>query len=460
MRRVSEEVLANKKMGSLVFMMVIPSILAQLVNLLYNIVDRIYIGNISDPTISSYALGGLGICSPIIILVSAFSFFVSGGGAPLASRELGKNNKQHAEKILGNGFIILCFFAIVLGILSYVFRKPLLFLIGATDNNYFYAESYLSIYLIGTLFVQLTTGLNQFISGQGKSLTAMITVLIGAILNIALDPLFIFVFDMGVKGAALATIISQFVSCLFVLMVLLNKNTSLHLKLECLKIDWKIVKDIFVVGIASFVMAATESIIGFVLNGQLQKYGGDDYVSTLTILTSCMMLITVPISGFTQGVTPIIAYNYGAKLKSRLKSCYFITLFTCFIYCSLFALIMILFPEIFARLFTKNLALIDLTKKYLKAFIGGMIIFGIQRACQTTFIALGEAKYALFIALLRKIILLVPFAFIFPLLFGVGGVFYAECVADSLAATICGTLFFFRFKKILGSMEEKKMVQQ
>ncbi len=452
-----EDILGNEKMWKLCIKMGLPCVLAQVVNLLYNIVDRIYIGNMAD--VGDFALAGLGLCAPILTLIAAFSSFVSGGGAPLAAKALGEGNPERAKKILNNGFTMLCVFSVVLGLAAYFAKQPLLRLIGASDNTYAYASDYLSVYLIGTLFVQISVGLNTFLTAQGKSASAMISVSLGAALNIGLDPLFIFVFKMGIKGAALATVISQFASFVFVICVLLGRKTTLRLNFAYMKPDLKILGAIFGLGLAPFVMAATESVIGFVLNGRLKFYGdklgenmGDMHVSALAVLQSSMMLITVPIQGFTQGVTPILSYNFGAKNRERLKKAYFITLVVCWAYCSLMAVLMMSLPRAFGRMFTYKEELLQITDKYLPVFVAGMLIFGIQRACQTTFVAVTEAKISLFIAVLRKIILLVPFAFLFPLSLGVGGVYWAECAADLTAATICGTIFFFRFRKILRTM--------
>ena len=394
----NEEALGKEKMWKLIAKMTIPSITAQIVNLLYNIVDRMYIGNMPD--VGKDALAGLGLCIPIITLIAAFSAFVSGGGAPLASRALGANEKDKACQILGNGAFLLLAFSVTISIVAYTVKTPVLYAIGASDVTYGYADDYLSVYLIGTIFVQISVGLNSFLSAQGKSTHAMISILIGAVLNILLDPIFIFVLNMGVQGAALATIISQAVSAVWVLMVLTDKRNVLHLKLCYLRPNGKIISGILSLGIASFVMTATESMIGFVLNGRLKHYGGDMHVSNLAILQSCMMLITTPIAGFTQGVTPVLSYNFGAKNVARLKDCYLKTLAISFSFCSVFALVMMIIPYPFVRMFSSNGELIELAEKYLPIFVAGMLIFGIQRACQTTFVAIGEAGISLFIAIL------------------------------------------------------------
>lgn len=460
----SEDILGTQKMWKLCLKMGIPCVLAQVVNLLYNIVDRIYIGHM--PEVGDFALAGLGLCAPVLTLIAAFSSFVSGGGAPLAAKALGEGEPERAKRILNNGFIMLCAFSVVLGLAAYFAQKPLLNLIGASENTYGYASDYLSVYLIGTLFVQLAVGLNTFLTAQGKSTMAMLGVGIGAVLNIGLDPLFIFTFGMGIKGAALATVISQAASCAFVVGVLSAKRTRLRLSFKYMKPDLKIIGSIVGLGLAPFVMSATESVIGFVLNGRLKYYGdlagenlGDLHVSALAVLQSVMMLITVPVSGFTQGVTPVLSFNYGAKNKQRLKQAFLITLGVCWAYCSVSAVLMMSMPHLFGKMFTSKPELLEITDKYLPVFVAGMLIFGIQRACQTTFVAVTEAKISLFIAVLRKIILLVPFAFLFPLSLGVGGVYWAECAADATAAILCGTIFFFRFRKILKGLTPEPEVE-
>ena len=447
----NEQVLGTKKIWKLCIMMGLPCVLAQLVNLLYNIVDRIYIGNMA--IVGANALAGLGLCAPIITLISAFASFVGGGGAPLAAKALGEGDKEKAHRILGNGFSLLIIFSLVLMILFYGIKKPLLYAIGASSNTFFYADDYLSIYLIGTFFVLISVGLNTFITAQGKSTIAMISVLIGAILNIILDPLFIFVFDLGTKGAAIATILSQMASASFVLGFLFSKKATLRIRIVYMKLNPTILLGILALGVSPFVMSATESLIGFVLNKGLQDYGGDIYVSLLTVLQSVMMLVSVPITGFTQGVTPIISYNFGAKNIGRLKEAVKLNLLVCFFFTSIFTVIVMVFPKSFGMMFSKDQELISLCGKYLPIFMAGMLIFGIQRACQTAFIALSEAKISLFIALLSKVILLVPLALILPIYFGVSGIYYAEPIADVLAAITCGLLFLFRFKSIIAKID-------
>ena len=464
---MKEQDMGNDKIWRLCLKMGIPCVLAQVVNLLYNIVDRIYIGHM--PEVGDAALGGLGLCAPVLTFIAAFSSFVSGGGAPLSAKALGEGDEAKAKKYLNNGFFLLIVFSVVLGLTAFSCAKPLLYAIGAGDSNFGYAYDYLTIYLIGTLFVQLATGLNTFLTAQGKSVTAMASVIIGAALNIALDPLFIFTLNMGVSGAALATVISQFASACFVVAALMSKKLTVRIDFKLMRPELKIIGAIASLGVASFVMSATESVIGFVLNGRLKYYGdltpvgGDTYVSVLTVLQSAMMLITTPITGFTQGVTPILSFNFGAKHKARLKKCYFFTLAVCFGWCTLLSAIMMCIPRAIGMIFAEDQTVLALTQQYLPIFIAGMLIFGVQRACQTTFVAVTEAKISLFIAVLRKIILLVPLAYLLPIAMGVGGVYWAECIADATAAIICGTIFFFRFRRILAKIDdpdEKPVVLQ
>ncbi len=448
-----EEKLATEPIGSLMIKMTIPAILAQLVNLLYSIVDRIYIGRIPNGT---DALAGLGITSAVIILISAFSMIVGGGGAPVAAVALGKGERDNAGKILGNGFVLLIGFAVVTTAITYIFMRPLLFLIGASDMTIGYATDYLSIYLIGTFFVQISVGFVPFINIQGRPAIAMLAVVIGAVFNIILDPIFIYVLDMGVKGAATATVISQGFSAAWILIFLCSKKATLRLERKYMKLELKTLKNIFMLGVSPFVMASTESVIGFVLNGSLQKYGGDIHVSAFTVLQSAMQVASVPITGFSQGFTPIISYNYGHKNKERVKQGFKIVFVVMSLVNLFIIMALILFPEFFASLFTDDEALIALVGKVMPVFIAGMTIFGMQRACQSMFVALVQPKISLFIALLRKIILLVPFAIILPIIMGgnVMGVYLGEALADGIAAICCATLFFIKFPKILASMDK------
>lgn len=447
-----EQRLGTQKMLPLIFSMSLPAVAAQLVNLLYSIVDRVFIGHIPD--VGTDALAGIGITSSIIILIAAFSQIVGSGGAPLAAMALGSGDRERAGKILGNGFVILIIFAVVLCIPVYIFMEPILRLIGASDTTYQYAADYLSVYLTGTLFVMFTTGLTTFINAQGRSKIAMISVIIGAVTNIALDPLFIYVFDMGVKGAAVATVIAQAFSSFFVLAFLFSKKASLRIEKRYMMLDGKILKRMFSLGIAPFIMASTESLIGFAFNSTLKLYG-DVYVSALTVMQSAIQIVGVPLSGFSQGFVPIISYNYGTGNTKRIKECFRIAMTVMFTVNFVLLLLMAILPELTASVFTKDENLIKVVGDYMPVFIAGMTIFGLQRCCQNMFVALGQAKISLFIALLRKVILLVPLVYLFSHFFGVTGVYAAETVADAVAATTCTIIFAVKFPKILKG--EKKL---
>ncbi len=442
----SEEKLGTEKIGKLILSMGIPTLIAQVINLLYNIVDRMYIGHLVGPE----ALTGVGLTLPVIMLISAFSAFVGAGGAPLAAIAMGQGDKKRAETILSNAVTMLVAFTVILMAVFFLIEKPFLYLIGASDVTYPYAGAYLRIYLLGTLFVQLVIGLNPFITAQGQSRTAMLSVLIGAVLNIALDPVFIFVFHMGVRGAALATIISQFASALWTMRFLLSGKTSLRIQAKYLKPQWRVIGSVAALGVSPFIMQSTESLISVVLSSGLQKYGGDIYVGSLTILQSVMQLINTPISGFTQGVQPILSYNYGAGNIGRVRDTYkriiIITTTASFV----ITLSAMLFPGMFARIFTDDPQLTAVVKKVMPIFVAGMLIFGVQMGCQTTFMGLGQAKISLFMALLRKVFLLVPFAIIFPMVTqNVLSIYFAECSADAIAAVICGIVFLCNIRKIL-----------
>ena len=449
MGNVYEERLGTDRMLPLVFRMALPSVAAQIVNLLYNLVDRIYIGHI--PVIGTDALAGIGVTSSVIILISAFSSIVGGGGAPLAAIALGQGDRARAGKILGNGFVLLLLFTVITSLTAYVFMKPVLLFTGASERTIGYAVDYLSIYLLGTLFVEVSVGLNTFINTQGRPAIAMKSVLIGALLNIVLDPLFIFTFGMGVKGAALATIISQACSALWVVSFLTSKRASLRLERRYMRLDRRIVLGILALGISPFIMASTESLVGFVLNTGL-KHFGDIYVSALAIMQSAMMLVSVPLTGFAQGFIPIVSYNYGHGNRARVKECFKVVLAVMFSFNFVLILLMILFPHIVASAFTSDDVLIETVERTMPVFLCGMTIFGLQRACQNMFVALGQAKVSVFIALLRKVILLVPLAIVLPHFMGLMGVYAAEGISDALAAICCTTIFAFQFPLILKKM--------
>lgn len=444
----NNNVLGTESIGKLMLRLSIPTIAAQLVNLLYNIVDRMYVGRIEG--IGSLALAGLGVTFPIIMLISAFAQ-LAGMGAPRASISMGAGNYKQAEKYLGNSALLLVIFSVILSVVFFFTKDSILMIFGASENTLPYASEYISVYLIGTIFVQLTLGLNMFITNQGFTKTSMLTVCIGAVLNIILDPVFIFVFNMGVKGAALATIISQAVSCIWVLKFLTGKKTILKLKLSLLKPDKRIIISILTLGISPFVMQATECLIQLTFNKGMITYGNDMYVAIMSVLFSIMQLVWMPLSGFSQGVQPIISFNFGAKNIERVKKTFRMQ-FTASVIFSLAAVALVeLFPSVFLGLFTNDTELIAKGSSALRLFMAGMSIMGAQNACQQTFIALGEAKTSMFLACLRKIILLFPLALIIPIITGLGvwGLFLAEPVSDVTAVCVTVTMFAFRSKKLL-----------
>ncbi len=444
----SEERLGTAPIPKLLLSMGIPSLIAQVINLLYNIVDRMYIGHIEG--VGAAALTGVGVTMPVILIISAFSSLIGAGGAPLAAIALGQGDKKRAETILSNGFVALCCISATLMALFYLIKKPFLYMIGASDATYPYASAYLDIYLLGTLFVQLVLGLNPFITAQGNSKIAMFSVVIGAAINIALDPLFIFVMNMGVRGAALATVLSQLISALWTVRFLLSKKASLRIRPALFKPNWRLLGGVLALGVSPFIMQSTESLITIVLSVGLKHYGGDLYVGSLTILQSIMQLINVPVSGFTHGVQPIISYNFGAGNLSRVRTTYRTVIGLSAAVSFLVTLSAMLFPGVYANMFTSDPALVALVKQVMPIFVAGMLVFGIQMGCQNAFMGLGQAKISLFMALLRKVFLLVPFAIIFPLVTGnVISIYVAECTADAIAALTCGTVFMLNIKKIL-----------
>ena len=441
-----EERLGTDPMLRLIFRMALPAVAAQFVNLLYAIVDRVYIGHI--PGIGTDALAGVGVTMSIVILISSFSAIVGAGGAPLAAIALGQGNRERAGKILGNGFVLLLLFTVVTSSLAYLFMEPVLLLTGASEHTLGYAEDYLSVYLLGTLFVELSVGLNAFINTQGRPGIAMTSVLIGAAMNIVLDPVFIFGLDMGVKGAALATILSQACSAGWVLRFLFSRQASLPLERRYMKLDKGIVLSMLALGVSPFIMASTESLVGFVLNGSL-KHFGDIHVSALAILQSAMQFASVPLVGFAQGFVPVASYNYGHGYKDRVRSCFRISLITMFSFNFVLMLLMICFPSVVASAFTDDEVLIGTVGCVMPVFLAGMMIFGLQRACQNMFVALGQARISIFIALLRKVILLIPLALLLPRFWGVNGIYAAEAISDATAAVCCTLLFAWKFPKIL-----------
>lgn len=448
--------LGTEPIGKLLFKLSIPTVIAQLINMLYNIVDRIYIGHI--PGNGSLALTGVGVCMPIIMIVSAFAALVSSGGAPRASIYMGKQDYTSAEKILGNCFILQVLISLVLTAILLFWSKDLLLAFGASENTITYATDYMHIYAFGTLFVQLTLGMNSFITAQGFTNISMVSVLIGAICNITLDPIFIFALHMGVKGAALATILSQAISTIWVVSFLSGKKTLLHLRKKYMHLDSKVILPCIALGLAAFIMQSSESIVTVCFNSSLLRYGGDIAVGAMTILTSVMQFAMLPLQGIAQGAQPISSYNYGAKNADRVKKTFRLLLITCLTYsASLWAAVQLI-PRIFINIFTADTSLVEFTAPMLKIYLGGLFLFGIQIACQMTFTSLGKAVNSIVVAVVRKFVLLLPLIYIMPHIVSnpTKGVYMAEPIADIIAVIFTSILFSIQFKKALEEIRNKK----
>ncbi|MCM1149413.1 MAG: MATE family efflux transporter [Butyricicoccus sp.] len=433
MNNRSEERLGTEPLGKLIFSLAIPALMAQLVNLLYSLVDKIYIGHIAD--VGALALTGLGLCTPIILIVSAFAAFAGYGGAPLAAMELGRGDREKASRILSMSCVMILFFSVVLTVLLIQVKRPLLYFFGASDDTIGFSEQYLSVYLCGTIFVQAALGLNSFISCQGQAKIAMLSIMIGAASNIVLDPIFIFLFGMGVRGAALATIISQCVSAAWVLRFLLSEKSAIRITPAYMKPDFRIIGRIASLGVSPFIMQSTECLISIVFTSGLQNYGGDLYVGSYTILQSVMQLVFIPTQGFCGGTQAIISYNYGAGNFGRVKKNLRIVTGISLAYTLGFYAFIAAFPRLIAGMFTDNAALLALAAEKLPLFMAGMSIFAFQLGAQTTLMGMGRAKASLFLACLRKIILLTPLALILPRLgLGVDGIYAAEPISDAISA--------------------------
>lgn len=446
--------LGTEPIGKLLLQLALPTVAAQLINMLYNIVDRMYIGHI--PGDGAMALTGVGVCMPIIMIVSAFAALVGNGGAPRATIYMGKKDTDTAEKILGNCFTAQIMISAVLTIILLIWNRDLLLAFGASENTINYAVSYMNIYALGTIFVQITLGMNLFITAQGFAKTGMLSVLLGAVTNIILDPVFIFGFGMGVRGAALATILSQSLSCVWVLCFLFGKKTILKLKKKYMSIRKEIILPCLALGSSVFIMQSSESVISVCFNSSLLKYGGDIAVGAMTILTSVMQFAMLPLQGLGQGAQPIISYNYGAGNKERVKGAFWLLLKCSMLYAVLFWGIVMLFPQIFVGMFTTDAALAMFTKNALRIYMAVVCLFGIQMACQITFGALGNAKASILVAVMRKFVLLIPLIYIMPAVFTADkakAVYMAEPVADTLAITFTTILFFFQFRKALAQMK-------
>ena len=446
--------LGTEPIGKLLRQLAVPTVIAQLVNMLYNIVDRIYIGHI--PGNGDLALTGVGVCLPLILIVSAFAALVASGGAPRASIYMGKQDHATAEKILGGCCALQLIVSAVLTAVLLLWNRPLLLTFGASENTIDYAAAYMSVYAIGTVFVQLTLGMNAFITAQGFAQIGMRTVLIGAVANIVLDPLFIFALNMGVRGAALATIISQCLSCVWVLRFLTGPKTMLRLKKENIRIAPALVLPCVALGSATFIMQASESVISMCFNSSLLKYGGDIAVGAMTILSSVMQFAMLPLQGIGQGAQPIISYNYGARNTERVRRTFWLLLRVSLCYSVLLWAIIQLFPGVFARMFTPKAELIDFTVTALRIYCGALFLFGIQIACQMAFVSIGAAGCSIIVAVLRKFVLLLPLIYLLPRLLAnqTMAVYTAEPVADAIAVTCTAILFSVQFRKALRKLEE------
>ena len=450
--------LGSGSVGKLLFSLAVPTITSQIVNMLYNLVDRVYIGHMQPvETVGKLALTGVGVCLPIIMVISAFAALMAFGGAPRASIAEGRGDLKESERIMGNSFTMLVAVSVVLTAVFLAFAEPMLRVFGASDNTIGYALEYMRIYALGTIFVQVTLGMNAYITAQGFTVVGMKTVLIGAILNTVLDPIFIFAFGMGVRGAALATILSQAVSAVWVLKFLTGKKTKWRLRREHLRPRAKVVLPALALGASPFIMQSTESLITVCFNSSLLKYGGDIAVGAMTVLSSIMQFAMMPLQGLTQGAQPIISYNYGARNPERVRRAFRVLLTACLAYSLLLWALVQLFPQLFALLFTSDSELVDYAAWALRIYMAATGIFGIQIACQQTFVALGNAKISLFLAVLRKIILLIPLIYILPRFFADKSfaVFLAEPVADVLAVCTTATMFAVHFKKSMNALEEK-----
>ena len=449
----NNQYLGTEPLGKLLFKLAVPSVVAQIINMLYNIVDRIYIGHMAEG--GSLALTGLGVCMPIIMVVSAFAALVSMGGAPRASIAMGRGDNSAAEYILGNCFVLQIIISAILTSVLLIWDRDLLLAFGASPDTIEFAVGYMDIYATGTIFVQLTLGMNAFITAQGFSKTSMSTVLIGAVSNIILDPVFIFGFDMGVQGAALATVISQCISCVWVLFFLRSEKTILKLKKENMHLEAKVILPCLALGLAAFIMQSSESIISVSFNTSLLKYGGDIAVGAMTILSSINMFAMLPLQGLGQGAQPIVSYNYGAKDAKRVRGAFRLLLKSSLIYATALWLIIMLLPQVFTSLFTTNAELAAFTQSAMRRYFAVMFMFGIQIACQMTFTAIGSAKSSIAVAVVRKFVLLLPLIYLMPDLFPADkamAVYLAEPAADFIAVTFTAILFSIQFKRAMDKL--------
>lgn len=444
--------LGTEPVGRLLFKLSVPTVIAQVINMMYNLVDRVFIGHI--PGEGSLALTGVGVCMPLILLVSALAALVSSGGAPRASIYMGRNENEYAEKILGGCFTLQILVSAVFTFVLLLWNEEMLLAFGASERTVEYATAYMNIYAVGTVFVQLTLGMSAFISCQGFTKVSMCSVVIGAVLNIALDPLLIFIMGMGVKGAALATVISQFASCIWVMAFITGKRTVLRLRRSNMRLSPKVILPCIALGTAVFIMQASEGVISICFNSSLLNYGGDTAVGTMTIMTSVMMFAMLPLQGIGQGAQPVISYNYGAGNRGRVKKAFRLLITVSIIYAVLLHLAIMLVPKVFVAVFTTDRELIEFASPMMRIYFAGLALMGVQTACQLTLTALGKAVSSIIVAVVRKFVLLIPLIYILPHVMAdrTMAVYMSEPTADVIAVSFTAVLFAVKFRKILKDM--------
>ena len=445
--------LGKDPVGGLIVRLAVPAVLAQLINLLYNLVDRMYVGNIAG--VGTQALAGLGVVFPVTLIVSAFANLVGMGGAPLASIFLGEQKPEDANKVFNAGVGMLCVFSVLLTAAVLVFCDPLVRLFGAPKDAFLYARSYLFVYGCGSLFVMFSLGLNPFITAQGFSVTSMLTVAIGAVLNIALDPIFIFVLNMGVEGAALATILSQGVSAAWVASFFFRKKSLFRFSLRKMLPSLRTVLKIAALGLSPFIMSVTESAIQIVFNVNLTKWSGDnsDHTAALTIMLSAVQIISLPLNGLGAGIQPLISYNYGTGNSPRIRAAVKRVALVALCCSGTVWAVSLLAPQVYGYLFNASAPVMELLKKYTPFFMAGTVCFFAQMTLQNVFVALNQAKISIFLACLRKVILLIPLCFALPYAFGVAGIYYSEGIADAVAGIVTASTFFGMLPRILKKRE-------
>ena len=441
----NKEFLATEPIGKLLLRLAIPTLAAQMINMLYNIIDRIYIGHI--PGSGALALTGVGVCMPLIMIISAFAALVGNGGAPRASILMGKKDLDSAENILGNCFTMQIIISVILTLIMFFGNRTFLMAFGASENTIEYAVSYMNIYSLGTIFVQLTLGMNAFITAQGFAKTGMYSVLIGAVINIILDPIFIFVLGMGVKGAAVANVIAQLISSVWIILFLASGRSAIRLRPSNIRFN-RVIVPILTLGLAPFIMQITECLINVVFNVGLQRYGGDDYVTSMTIITSLMQVVSVLTNGFQQGIQPIIGFNFGARRMDRVRQAIRVAFIAQITSATVLVSILAAFPSVFAAWFTSSPEVIGTVTRMMPVFVAGWGVFGIQMGAQCALVGMGQAKQSVFLAIFRKIIMLVPLALTLPHWIGVTGIFLAEPISDATSGIVAGILFYVTYRSL------------